>query len=179
MRRYLVLILAFISIGCNGQKEVIIENIKNSTEVKLPLDIEKLSSYKGEMLQESVALKLSNSEYLLNIKDTVTKNKPLPFKNAILIGKLNLNSAFITAVFRRDYNLGDVIYYLCNFNNQGKLLSALKIIDRGNIPNVFSIIDSKGIICLKKEYEDRIEIYTFILDNDGIFKRTEYSEEKL
>lgn len=179
MKKNIFILIILVSIGCYGQNESINGVIKNSTLVDLPLDYQKLSSIKGDSLREKFIKELSTSQYFLIIKDKKLVNKPLSFQNLNLVGRVNLSSKFVIAIFREDINLNDAIYNLCSFSEKGKLLSALVIIEKGYMPNVSSTISKEQVINIRKEYEDHIENYNFILEVDGIFKRTGYSEEKL
>jgi hypothetical protein len=179
MKKNIFILIILVSIGCYGQNESINSVIKSSALIDFPVDYQKLSGIMGDSLREKFKEELSASEYFLIIKDKKFTNKPLSFQNLSLVGKVNLSSKYDIAIFREDINLNDAIYYLLSFRENGKLLSALKIIDRGNIPDVSSKISKEQVISIRKEYEDHIENYNFILEDDGIFKRTSYSEEKL
>jgi hypothetical protein len=179
MRRLIYILIILGSIGCHGQS-VNINNILNkSISIELPVDFKKLSIIIGDSLQQKLKTELSNSSYFLIVNGKKLSNKPISFREAKLIGRVNFSSSYSCAILRIDYNSDEVIFYLCSFNRDGKLLSALKIIDRGNIPNVSSIISREHVINIRKEYEDHNEYYDFIIQNDGIFERTSYSEEKL
>jgi hypothetical protein len=179
MKTNLVMLIIFLNIGCYGQVDKINGVIQNSSLIELPINYEKLSGIKGDSLQEKFKKELSSSQYYLNIKDKDLLNKPLLFQNISLIGKVNLSSKYDIAIFREDINLNNAFYYLFSFSKNGKLLSALRIIERGYVPNVYSTISTEKVINIKEEYEDHVENYNFILQDDGIFKRTGYSEEKL
>ena len=179
MGKNILILILFVSYDCYGQIGSINSVIKNSVYVDLPIDYGKLVGIKGESLQDNFEKELSTSQYFLIIKDKKLVNKPLSFQNLILVGRVNLSSKFVTAIFREDINLNDAIYNLCSFSENGKLLSALVIIEKGYMPNVSSTINKERVINIRKEYEDHNENYNFILEGDGIFKRTDYSEEIL
>lgn len=179
MKNHIFILIHLLSIGCFGQIGNINAVINKSALVDLPIDYNKLSVMKGDSLQETFKKDLLNSQYFLIIKNKKILNKPISFQNISLVGRINLSSKYDVAIFREVINLNDAIYYLFSFNKNGKLLSALTVIEKGYMPNVTSIINQEKIICIKKEYEDHIENYNFMLQDDGIFKRTGYSEEKL
>lgn len=179
MKIYIFILIFLVSVGCHAQIGSINSVIKNSDLVDLPIDYGKLLGIKGDSLQDNFEKELSASQYVINIMDKKMSNKPFSFQDVSLVGRVDLSSTHDIAIFRKDYNQDDAIYYLCSFSINGKLISALKIIDKGNIPNVKSTINKERVISITKEYEDHIEKYNFILQDDGVFKRTSYAEEKL
>lgn len=179
MNKVIFILIILSCKKCHGQNVSIDRDIKNSNLIELPLDYQKLSVINGNSLQEKFKKELSTSEYFLNVKDMKLVNKPLSFQNLSLVGRVNLSSKYDIAIFREDINVNDAVYYLLSFREKGELLSALVIIEKGYMPNVVSTINKEKVIYIKKEYEDHIENYNFILQEDGIFKRISYSDEKL